>query len=91
MSAKVETNKALHRQFEGTVVGVAENKTIHVRVASVKMHQKYKKQYTTHKKYAVHDEKNIAGVGDFVSFVECRPMSKTKRWRLLEVLKKATE
>lgn len=91
MSAKEEKNKALHRHFEGMVVGVAENKTIHVRVATLKMHPKYKKQYTTHKRYAVHDEKNVAKDGDEVSFVECRPMSKTKRWRLLEILKKATE
>ncbi|OGH60203.1 MAG: 30S ribosomal protein S17 [Candidatus Magasanikbacteria bacterium RIFCSPHIGHO2_01_FULL_33_34] len=79
--------KSIHRQFEGEVVSVAEHKTIHVSVKTKKMHPKYKKQYTTSKKYAVHDEKNIAQVGDVVSFLECRPISKTKKWRLVKVIK----
>ncbi|MDP2692475.1 MAG: 30S ribosomal protein S17 [bacterium] len=88
MKTKEETiKKAIHRQFEGEVLSVAENKTIHVRVQTRKMHPKYKKQYSTSKKYAVHDEKNIAKVGDVVSFLECRPLSKTKRWRLIKVIK----
>jgi len=78
---------ALKRQFEGVVTSVAEDKTVHVLVKTRKMHAKYNKQYTESKKYAVHDEKNVATVGDTVRFQECRPISKTKRWRLLEVLK----
>lgn len=81
-----KTKKAMHRQFEGTVVSVAEDKTIHVIVKIVKIHPKYRKQYTTSKKYAVHDEKNEAKMWDRVLFEECRPMSKTKRWRLLKIL-----
>lgn len=77
------------RQFEGSVVSTREDKTIHVLVETVKMHQKYRKQYTTGKKYAVHDEKQAAKEGDWVRFEECRPMSKTKRWRLTEVVKTA--
>ena len=88
VTKKTETiKKAIHRLFDGEVVSVAEDKTIHVSVKLRKMHSKYKKQYTTSKKYAVHDEKNIAKVGDKVSFQECRPLSKTKRWRLVEVIK----
>jgi small subunit ribosomal protein S17 len=77
------------RKFSGIVVSVAENKTIHVLVRVKRMHKKYKKQYWVSNKYAVHDEKNIANVGDEVSFKECRPMSKTKRWRLISIVKKA--
>lgn len=76
------TNK---RQFEGEVVSAPEDKTIHVLVQTVKMNSKYRKQFTTSKKYAVHDEKNEAKVGDTVTFLECRPMSKTKKWRLISI------
>ena len=85
MSAKREVT---HRQFDGVVVSSTENKTIHVAVNSIKMNTKYQKQYTTRKKYAVHDEKNEAKVGDAVLFEECRPLSKTKKWRLIKVMKK---
>ena len=78
--------KVIRRQFEGEVVGVKENKTIHVRVKTQKMHSKYKKQYATERKYAVHDEKNTAKLGDAVLFQECRPISKTKKWRLIKVV-----
>lgn len=82
-----KTKKVIHRQFEGEVVSVVENKTIHVKVYTRKMHPKYKKQYNTVKKYAVHDENNTANIGNLVTFCECRPLSKTKRWRLVEVIK----
>lgn len=89
-AAKQEQVKkeVMHRQFEGVVVSAIENKTIHVLVKSIKMNQKYQKQYSTSKKYAVHDEKSEAKVGDEVLFEECRPLSKTKKWRLVSVLKK---
>lgn len=90
MTTATDNNTAMHRQFHGTVVTIAEDKTIHVRVESVKMHKKYKKQYSEHKKYAVHDEKNEANVGDVVLFEECRPMSKTKRWRLVNIVTNAS-
>ena len=77
------------RQFEGTVVSVAENKTIHVRVDSKKIHPKYRKQYTTSSKYAIHDANNDAKVGDIVRFEECRPLSKTKKWKMVEILEKS--
>jgi len=80
-------NKSIKREFEGVVVSTKEDKTIHVRVERVNMHTKYRKQYVTSKKYAVHDEKNVATVGDIVTFQECRPYSKTKRWYLTGVVK----
>ena len=84
---KITAKKVLNRRFDGEVVSVAEDKTIHVLVISSKMHPKYRKQYTTSRKYPVHDEKNQAEVGDKVIFESCRPFSKTKRWRLIEVIK----
>ncbi|MBU2542683.1 30S ribosomal protein S17 [Patescibacteria group bacterium] len=83
----IEKKKALKRSFEGEVVSVKEDKTIHVLVAKRKMHPKYRKQYTRTKKYPVHDENGVAKLGDKVAFGECRPLSKTKRWRLMRVIK----
>jgi small subunit ribosomal protein S17 len=80
--------KKIIREFVGTVTSTAMAKTITVKVDSLRMNTKYHKQYRVSKKYHVHDEKGIAKVGDKVSFVECRPLSKTKKWRLVEVIKK---
>jgi len=84
---KNKQRKVLHRRFEGEVVSDSENKTIHVKVESIKSHPKYKKQYKVHKKYAVHDQKRTAKIGDKVLIEECRPISKTKKWRLVEIIK----
>ena len=75
-----------HRQFHGTVVSASAAKTIHVLVKTVKTHAKYRKQYVSVKKYAVHDENRTAKPGDAVVFAECRPISKTKRWRLVKII-----
>jgi small subunit ribosomal protein S17 len=52
-------------------------------------HPKYGKFVTKSKKYAIHDENNECGIGDTVSIMETRPLSKNKRWRLVEILEKA--
>ncbi len=75
------------REFAGTVVSTAMTKTIVARVDRRKMNAKYRKTVGVSRKYHVHDEKNIAKVGDKVIFVECRPYSKTKRWRLVNIVK----
>ena len=75
------------RKFTGQVVSAAGQKTISVRVDAMKLHSKYNKSYKVSRKYPVHDAKGIAKVGDKVEFVEWRPISKTKRWRLSQVLK----
>ncbi|HBU07164.1 MAG TPA: 30S ribosomal protein S17 [Candidatus Magasanikbacteria bacterium] len=80
-----KTKVVIHRRFEGEVLSTVENKTIHVLVKIKKMHAKYRKQYMSSKKYAVHDENNTAKVGDKVIFEECRPFSKTKKWRLIKI------
>ena len=76
-----------HRRFVGKVVRVSGDKTIAVEVSVKVMHPKYRKQYTQSMVYAVHDEKNIAKVGEKVNFEECRPISKRKRWRLVSIVK----
>ena len=58
-------------------------KTIVVRVDRTRVHPKYRKRYTVSKRYKVHDERNHFHVGDTVTFVECRPLSKDKRWRVV--------
>ncbi|PIR78475.1 MAG: 30S ribosomal protein S17 [Candidatus Magasanikbacteria bacterium CG10_big_fil_rev_8_21_14_0_10_36_16] len=82
-----DTKKTQHRNFEGEVVSVAENKTIHVIVKTTKMHPKYRKQYVVSRKFAVHDEHSRAKLGNLVTFVECRPISKTKKWTLVNIIK----
>jgi len=82
-------NKLTHRSFKGEVVGANGNKTISALVKNKVMHPKYHKQYTVSRKYAIHDEMGVAKVGDVILFEECRPLSKTKRWRLINIEKKA--
>ncbi|HOY11294.1 MAG TPA: 30S ribosomal protein S17 [Candidatus Paceibacterota bacterium] len=74
------TNKK--RVLTGRVVSVKMAKTVVVLVERTKIHPKYQKRYKTSKKYKVHDEKGLYKVGDKVSFVECRPLSKDKKWRV---------
>ncbi len=59
------------------------NKTRVVRVESVKQHPKYEKRYLSARKFKVHDEKNEYKMGDKVKFIECRPLSSEKRWRIV--------
>jgi small subunit ribosomal protein S17 len=85
MSTKIATTKPVtkKRSFSGVVASDKMDKTIVVTVETVKIHPKYKKRYSESKRYKVHDEKNQYKEGDKVSFVECRPLSKDKRWRVL--------
>lgn len=72
----------------GTVTNDKMDKTITVRVDTVMHHPVYGKLIRRHKKFKVHDEKRTAKVGDLVRIEETRPISKTKRWRLVDVVKK---
>ena len=74
---------------QGVVLSNKADKTITVRVDIAKRHPKYQKIVRSTKKLHVHDEANDAGVGDLVRVVETRPMSRTKRWRLVEVVERA--
>ncbi len=80
---------SLKRQFEGEVVSTKMNKTVIVLVKTTKEHPKYRKQYVTSKRYASHDEKGEARLGDLVVIEECRPLSKTKNTRIVEVVRRA--
>jgi small subunit ribosomal protein S17 len=77
------------RKFTGIVVSDKMDKTIVVRVMNFVKDSKYKKISKSYNKYKVHDEKNKAKVGDTVVIIEARPISKDKRWRLVEVLVEA--
>lgn len=74
----------IRKKFSGVVVSDKSDKTIVVKVETVKLHPKYKKRYTVSRKYKVHDENNEFKAGDKVTFVECRPLSRDKRWRVVK-------
>jgi len=77
------------KERRGVVVSDAMDKTIVVRVDVMQKHDRYGKVIRRSTKLHVHDEHNAAHVGDLVRVVETRPLSATKRWRLLEILEKA--
>jgi len=76
------------RQITGTVIKKAGDKTATVLVERRVLHPRYHKTVKRFKKYLVHDEKNETNMGDTVTAVECRPLSKSKNFRLLEILKR---
>lgn len=77
------------QELVGKVVSSSNDKTITVLVETYKKDSLYGKRIKYSKKYAAHDEKNAAKVGDTVRIVETRPLSKTKHFRLVEVVEKA--
>lgn len=87
MSTKISNGVDKKRRFKGVVVSDKMDKTIVVKINKIKVHPVYKKRYKVSKKYKVHDQKNEAKVGDQVVFEECRPLSRDKRWRLIEIKK----
>ncbi|MCY7361195.1 MAG: 30S ribosomal protein S17 [Ignavibacteria bacterium] len=76
---KTRICKVLSNKMDKTLI-VSEEKRI--------MHPIYKKYYKKTTKFAVHDEKNVCDIGDKVKIMETRPLSKTKRWRLVEIVEK---
>ena len=82
-------NRGNRKVRVGTVTSDKMEKTITVSVETVKQHPLYKKTIKTSKKYKVHDEDNEAKIGDVVRIMETRPLSKDKRWRLVEIVRKA--
>jgi small subunit ribosomal protein S17 len=79
--------KNIKRRLKGLVTSAKMDKTIIVEVVRVRFHSKYKKQYKVSKKYKVHDGKGLAKAGDKVIVEECRPISKDKRWLLIQIIK----
>jgi small subunit ribosomal protein S17 len=78
-----------HQERRGIVVSDAMEKTIVVKVEVIRIHPRYKKVIRRSRKFHAHDERNQAKVGDVVRIVETRPLSKTKNWRLVEVVEVA--
>ncbi len=76
----VKKNKHI---FNGIVVSDKMDKTRVVAVSRTVIHPKYKKLFKVYKRFKVHDEKNQFKTGDKVSFIECRPLSREKRWRVI--------
>jgi small subunit ribosomal protein S17 len=74
---------------EGYVVSDKMDKTVVVQLEDRKKHRRYAKVLRSTTKVKAHDEENSAGVGDRVLLMETRPLSATKRWRLVEILEKA--
>ena len=85
----MSAERGLRKLREGVVVGDKMQKTIVVAVDRQVQHAKYKKFLRARKTFKVHDEKNECGVGDLVRITETRPISKEKRWRVLEIVEKA--
>ena len=73
----------------GEVVSTKMQKTIVVQVSRRVPHPLYRRIVMKHKKFYAHDEENMARVGDVVRIVECRPMSRLKRWRLSDVIRRS--
>jgi small subunit ribosomal protein S17 len=84
-------NQRHHRKERiGVVVSDKMDKTITVKVTRATRHSVYSKMMKQHTKFKAHDEKEVANIGDTVKIAETRPLSKTKRWRLVEVITKAS-
>ena len=81
--------RGMRRQLTGTVVSDKMDKTITVQVERLVKHRLYKKYIKRCAKFSAHDESNQCGIGDTVMITESRPLSRTKRWRVSQILKKA--
>ncbi|MCZ7592597.1 MAG: 30S ribosomal protein S17 [Kiritimatiellae bacterium] len=86
-----QATRGVRKERKGTVVGAKSDKTIVVNVTRRIRHSLYGKEVTVSRKYHVHDEKNEAKVGDIVRIQESRPISRLKRWRLLEIVTRAQQ
>ena len=84
-----ETRDNARKTREGTVISAGMDKTAVVTVATRKPHPRYRKTMARTTRLYVHDEENTLNVGDRVRVGETRPLSKLKRWRILEILERA--
>lgn len=84
--SETQQKSAQRKERTGQVVSDKMNKTIVVRVERRVQHPLYRKVVRRFRKFHAHDERGLAKVGDWVRIVECRPLSKLKCWRLVEVL-----
>src|SRR5947209_17174907 len=89
--AQSQPVKKARQQKIGRVSSDKMQKTIVVAVESLKQHRVYRRTYKYTTKFKAHDERNDARIGDIVRIEETRPLSKEKRWRLVEILKRAAQ
>ena len=89
--AELHGKQGLKNEKIGEVVSVKMEKTIVVEVSRRVPHPLYKRIIGKRKKFYAHDEERTAKLGDVVRIVECRPLSKLKRWRLLEIVRRAPQ
>mgnify|MGYP000858269619 FL=1 len=89
MTTELTTERKLRKTRVGVVTSNKMDKTITVAVVRKLKHPKYGKFLKKTKKFHAHDEKNECNIGDTVKIMETRPMSATKRWRLVEIVEKA--
>jgi len=89
MSTDTETRSNPRKVREGIVASTSMDKTLVVVATDRVRHRRYNKTVQRDKRLYVHDENNDANVGDLVRVAETRPLSKTKRWRLVEILERS--
>ncbi|MCJ8327178.1 MAG: 30S ribosomal protein S17 [Campylobacterales bacterium] len=82
---------AIKKEIQGLVVKISGDKTASVLVTRSVMHPRYHKTVKRFKKYLIHDEKNELAIGDTVTALECRPLSKSKSYRLNTILKRGVK
>ena len=83
------SERGRRQERRGVVVSSAMDKTIVVKVDTIKAHPRYKKVVRRSVKFHAHDEENSANVGDIVRIIETRPLSKTKHWKLVQIVEAA--
>jgi small subunit ribosomal protein S17 len=89
MAETPQASVAARKTRQGVVVSDARDKTITIELSTARAHPVYGKTVRRTSKLHAHDERNEAGLGDLVRVVECRPLSRQKRWRLVEILERA--
>jgi len=85
----MSSERGIRKVRTGTVVSDKMDKTVTVLIERKIQHPIYKKYFRKSKKLLAHDETNACGIGDVVTVMETRPLSKTKRWRVTEIVEKA--
>jgi small subunit ribosomal protein S17 len=88
-TSKPEAERGRRQERRGVVVSSAMDKTIVVKVDTIKAHPRYKKVVRHSSKFHAHDEQNSANVGDIVRIIETRPLSKSKHWKLVQIVEAA--
>ncbi len=89
LESSVEKSRSNRKVFEGLVVSDKMTKTRIVSVERLTKHRFYEKVMRKNSRFVVHDEEGASKLGDLVEVMSCRPISKTKRWRLVRIVKKA--